>query len=295
MAELVDYLERIRERFPGLDLAGARLNRDGLVNDVVIAGELVFRFPKDDAARQALIQEARVLELVRRRVALAVPRFEHLEAGMAVYRFLPGDALHQGDLARLSEREQDELAEALAAFLAQLHAIPLAEAEQHGIYASDAARGRDDWLRLYADAERELFPLLMAHAREWVVRHFAPLVDGTLDLGYAPALIHGDLGPYHILYDRKARRLAGVIDFGTAGIGDIADDFANVIHGLGETLLRRMSKYDPAIRGALDRARFQAGTLEIQWALAGLRSNDMSWMVCQIGRARDMLPIGVWL
>jgi aminoglycoside 2''-phosphotransferase len=288
------YLDRIRERFPSLDLASARLNRDGLVNDVVIVGEeLVFRFPKNDAARLALAQEAHVLDLVRRYVSQPVPYFEHQEEDFVMYRFLPGGALHQGDIARLDERGRDRLAEALAAFLSQLHSIPIAEADQHGIHASDAARGRDDWLHLYEAAERELFPLLMAHAKEWVARHFAPMADGTLDMRYTPALIHGDLGPYHILYDHASAGIAGIIDFGTAGVGDPADDFANIIHGVGETFLRRMAKYYPAIHGAIDRARFQAGTLEIQWALAGLRSGDMSWLVSHIGRARDMLPIGV--
>jgi aminoglycoside 2''-phosphotransferase len=83
-----------------------------------------------------------------------------------------------------------------------------------------------------------------------------------------------------------------VIDFGTAGLGDPADDFANIIHGLGESFLRRMGRFYPEIAHTLDRARFQAGTLEIQWAINGLRSNDLSWLVCHIGRARDMLPLG---
>jgi aminoglycoside 2''-phosphotransferase len=287
------YLDRIRECVPELKIATARLNRDGLINDVVIVNqELVFRFPKDDVGRRALAQEARVLDLVRRYVTLPVPHFEHLEDDFVMYRFMTGDALHQGDILGLDEYAQDQLAEALAIFLLQLHAIPAGEAIQCGIHPSDAVRGHADWLALYEAAERELFPLLMSHAKEWIARHFAPLIAGELDLSHQPTLIHGDLGPYHILYNHAARRLGGVIDFGTAGLGDRADDFANIIHGLGERFLKRMSRYDPAISGAIDRARFQAGTLEIQWALGGLRSGDLSWMVCHIGRARDMLPIG---
>jgi aminoglycoside 2''-phosphotransferase len=154
-------------------------------------------------------------------------------------------------------------------------------------------RTREDWLNFYADLERELFPLLMAHAREWVERLFTPLRDGRLSLNHQPALIHGDLGPYHLLYDPEAQRVSGVIDFGTAGLGDPAVDFACVIDGLGETFLRRMLPHYPGIVGALDRARFLAGTLALQWALHGLRSGDRSWFVSHIGRARDVWSIGM--
>jgi hypothetical protein len=44
----------------------------------------------------------------------------------------------------------------------------------------------------------------------------------------------------------------------------------------GESFLKRMSRFYPAIEHALNRVRFWASTLEIQWALAGLRSGDRS-------------------
>jgi len=49
MAELDPYLKRIWEICPGLAIERASLNREGLLNDVVIVnGAFVFRFAKHD-------------------------------------------------------------------------------------------------------------------------------------------------------------------------------------------------------------------------------------------------------
>jgi aminoglycoside 2''-phosphotransferase len=287
------YLDRIRESRPDLTLHQLRTNRDGLVNDVVIINdEWVFRFPKNDEAAQALPHEVNVVKLLRGRVRMSLPQYQ-LHAGPFVsYGFLPGAALHREDILLLDDMTQDRLAEQLGTFLYDMHNIPLELVREHGVGTSSAARTREDWLRFYGALERELFPLLMTHSREWGERHFAPVLDERLSLEADPMLIHGDLGPYHILYDPDARRINGILDFGTAGLGDPADDFANVIYGLGESFLRRKMRFHPDIAPALDRARFHAGTLELQWVLLGLRTDDRSWFVSHIGRARDMWPIG---
>ncbi|MCL5996948.1 MAG: phosphotransferase [Chloroflexi bacterium] len=293
MHQTPDYLERIRSCYPELVIGQVSFNRDGLVNDVVVVNrEWVFRFPKDAAAARALMNEVKVIDLLRHHVDMPLPVFQLHDGPFVSYRFIPGEALHREDILQQDEGAQDRLAEQLGTFLYQMHAIPADRVRQAGIAASGAERTREDWLRLYMDVQRELFPLFMAHAREWVERLFTAVLDSRLSLAYDPVLVHADLGPYHVLYDAQAVRIRGVIDFGTSGLGDPAGDFANVIHGLGESFLRRMMRYHTGIAVALDRARFHAGTLELQWALQGLRSHDRSWFVCHIGRARDVWPIG---
>lgn len=287
------YLERIRAAFPALSLSAVHLNRDGLMNDVVIVNnEWVFRFAKDEWARRSLVKEARILALVRKFVSISVPLIEHQKEDLVVYRLIPGDPLQRNDILQLDETQQNHLAEQIATFLHQLHSIPHEVLEQQAIPPSDAVRSREDWLRLFHDIENELFPLLMTPAKDWVRRHFAPVLEGRLSLDYKPAMIHGDLAAYHLLFNPRTHRMTGVIDFGTAGRGDTASDFALIIAAFGESFLRRMAPFYPQMSQALDRARFWAGTLELQWALGGLRSHDLSWLVCHIGWARDVLPLG---
>ena len=48
-------------------------------------------------------------------------------------------------------------------------------------------------------------------------------------MGFSPALLHADLGPAHLLV--RDGRLAGVIDWGDARLGDPALDYAWALNG----------------------------------------------------------------
>jgi aminoglycoside 2''-phosphotransferase len=287
------YFDRIRAAFPALSLSTVHLNRDGLMNDIVIVNnEWVFRFAKDEWAKRSLLNETRILSLVRAFVSVDVPLFEYQEEDLVVYRLIHGEPLQRNDILQLDEPLQNHLAEQIGTFLHQLHSIPHQVLDQEGIPFSDAVRSRNDWLGLFHDVEEELFPLLMTQAKDWIRRHFAPVLEDKLSFDHEPTMIHGDLAAYHLLFHREMHRLTGVIDFGTAGRGDPATDFALIIAAFGESFLHRMDPFYPQMSKVLDRARFWAGTLELQWALGGLRSHDLSWLVCHIGWARDVMPFG---
>lgn len=287
------YLDRIRDRFPALPLRELEVNQDGLVNDVVIVnGDLVCRFPKHDWAHALLQQEARVLELARRHVTLRLPHFEVLEADFAAYRFLPGEPLTRTRLLRLSGPARRAVLTELLTFLRQLHAVSRDEVATAGIGPSDATRTREDWLAFAGQVEGRLFPLLMRHQREAFLDLFGPVRRGELDLGYTPRLIHGDLGVYHVLFDPDAGRLSGIIDFGTAGLGDPALDLAVLLGNYGESLVAEVLPASPELAQHLDRARFWVGTLEWQWALAGVVDGRTAFALAHLGGARDVLPIG---
>lgn len=275
------YMARIQQLEPQLAVERVQINRDGLMNDVVIVnGELVFRFPKTDAARADLAREVALLRLVGAHVDLRIPQIEIEAADVVMYRRIPGEPLYRHQLLRLGEREQAAIAAQLGQFLAQLHALRSRE-------DSPREDRRARYLALLADVEQLIAPQLWADQRAWVADLFAPVVAGDLDLDqYTPALIHNDLASYHLLYDPAGAQLTGVIDFGVAGEGDPAADYACLISAYGESFLRHM----PVDPGVLDRARFLAGALELEWAVSGVRTGDTSWLLVHLGRARDALP-----
>lgn len=287
------YLGRIQECFPDLAISRVEGNTEGLVHDVVIINqERVFRFPKSEGAKKSLAKEAKILDLARAHVNMRIPLYDRREDDFATYRLIPGGPLDRGAILGQDEDIQDRLAEQLATFLRQLHSVPIHELERHSIPQSDAVRSHDDWIQMFEDVQRELFPLMMAHMKDWVMRLFEPVLRDSAWMRCQPALINGDIGPYHILYDGAPQTINGVIDFGAAGIGDPATDFGCILYFLGESFLRRMAESYPGIHDALDRARFWAGTLELQWALEGVRTKDLSWFLVHIGSARDAMPIG---
>lgn len=289
---MTDYLERIRQAFPSLPLDSVRINSDGLVNDVVIVNNArVFRFPKTEDGKAAMAREARALDLIRRYVELPIPAYHHLEADFAAYDLIPGEPLFRNDFLRQDRAAQNRITAQLGGFLRQLHSIPLAEAEAvFGVY--DGGATHDDWLRFYESVERELFPLMMSPTRAWVKAHFAPLLSDPHFLARTPSVIHDDLAQYHILVDPAAWTLTGIIDFGTARLGDPAADYGMIINVYGESFLARLAEHAPLIADTIDRARFYAGALELQWLRGGVRANDFSWLTAHIDRARDVQPVG---
>jgi aminoglycoside 2''-phosphotransferase len=288
------HLARIKSVFPDLEISSVQINKDGLINDVLIINEeFVFRFPRNsDWGVKLFTNEIRVIELARKHVEIPLPEFVYKSDDLAVYRFIGGKALRREDILRLPEREQDKIAGKLAHFLKKFHEIPHSELEENQIGRSDVNRSREVWLRLFENVENELFPLMMPHVRESVEEHFAPLLADERFMDYEPKLINGDLVPYHIIFDHGQNRINGIIDFGTAGIGDPAADFSCMIYNYGEAFLAKMMKYYPEIESAVDRARFWAGTLQLQWALTGARTKNYWWNLVHLGGARDVKPIG---
>lgn len=283
------YLEKIRAVYPNISFDRLDFNQDGMVNDVIVVNhEIVCRFAKHDWAKQVLAHEARVLEVVRKYVDLQVPCFEHLEEGFVTYRYIKGEPLSRNTLLKLSQAPQNRVISQLAIFHQQLHSIPNQVLIDAGISDSDTKRSRSDWLQLYEEVQEILFPHLWRHQKTWVHELFTPVVTGELDLNYTPVLIDGDKAVYHILFDNETERISGLIDFGTAGLGDPACDIAVQLGNYGESIVSKMQSNYLMLKNVIERARFWAGTFELQWALTGLKYKDTSLSLAHIGLARDV-------
>lgn len=292
---LEPYLAAIRADRPELDIVSAELNTDGMANAVVVVNDaLVFRFPKTEAARELQRYESALLGAIHAHLPVAVPQVEAQNEQFALYRLVPGEPLYRHRLLGAAPEAQAQLLDQLGAFLAALHAIPL-----DGLPVPPWQRpgqpesARAQALARFEHIQQQLYPHLWRDQRAWIEHLYAPLLDGTLDLdGFAPCLIHADLASYHLLVAPDPLRLSGVIDFGTAGPGDPAVDIGLLLSIYGESVVRRMAGAYPLSADLLDRARFFAGSLELEWALAGVRENDVSMLLVHLGRARDILPIG---
>lgn len=288
------YLSHIKTCFPDLTIESHCLINDGFVNDVLIINdERVFRFPKNQSWAKTLFEhELRVLSLLNSRVNMPLPKYDYIDEDMGSYLLIPGIPMYREDVLRQSESIQDRVAEQLAIFLLQMHSTPLDEVEAHAIGASDVNRDRDAWLKLFEDVRKEIFPHMMPHSRAWVTHHFDPIVANQDFMDYSPRLMNGDIPCYHLLWDDEQGAMTGVIDLGTAGVGDPAVDIACILYNYGEPFLRRMCHFYPEIMDWIDRARFWAGTLELQWLLTGLRKQEPMWHTIHIGGARDIGLIG---
>src|SRR3954462_8055390 len=120
------YEQRIRELCPELTIESISLNREGLLNDVVVVnGELVFRFAKGGFGHKDLLEEANVLHLLQKHITLQIPTTFYESQEVLAYRLIPGETLRRDMLLRLAEDDQQAVADQLAQFFKVLHGIPL--------------------------------------------------------------------------------------------------------------------------------------------------------------------------
>ena len=96
MNQLGPYEERIRELFPELTIESISINREGLLNDVVVVNrELVFRFAKTGFGFKDPLEEAKVLHFLRKYITIQIPEPFYESAELLAYRLIPGETLRR--------------------------------------------------------------------------------------------------------------------------------------------------------------------------------------------------------
>jgi aminoglycoside 2''-phosphotransferase len=281
--------QRINKIMPDLEIEHFERNEEGLINDIAIVNrDLVFRFAKNDGFAQILNLELDILDLIRPNVDIPVPSPVYRGPGSAVYPLVRGQALLREDLLAMDKTTRDNVAIQLGTFLHQLHTIKFSDLEWE-LPATMAPVTREKWLELRSRVEDKVYPLLLKHQITWAERLFDSVLTDPKTFDYYPTVIHGDLAPYHILYDPTKTKITGVIDFGVAGLGDPALDIGTLITNYGEQFVSRMNGVYPEMAAHMPRARFYAQAIELQWVLLGLETEDDFWFTAHLGTARDIL------
>ncbi|NKY44215.1 phosphotransferase [Nocardia cerradoensis] len=175
----------------------------------------VERRPRRPEVAAQLLRETRLLPWLAARLPLPVPvpRVAGEDPLVVRHALIPGSAL---------ERPCAEQGLLVGRFLRALHDCPATAAIEHGL--APAQQTRHDRNETFEQFRADVVPLLPSAHR--------PAALGLLDAARdcpADTVVHGDIGPEHILID--AGRITGVIDFGDAHLGDPAIDLAWALYG----------------------------------------------------------------
>ena len=290
------YVSYIKDRYPQLDISKDECNfTDGMHGDIVIVNEKdVFKFARYDWSAGYIENEVNIIKLIGRDFSIYVPKAEPVEKGIARFNYIKGEPLYRNTLFQLGNRMQEMVAEQLAMFLKQLHSIPLKAERIKNLSECQATMSQEEWLTKFEEIERKVFPYCDSYSKEYYRQIFRPLLQDERFMDYQPVLIHGDLMPYHIIFNKNTNRISGIIDFGLSGLGDPAYDVGILLDNYGETFVKRMSRYYKSIISYLDRARFYAFVNNLLWAESVsdmLVTRDFTNFRIP-AKDRDIMPIG---
>ena len=278
----------IHQVMPTLDIRDLVINHEGLVNDIVIVNkEWVFRFAKGEYGQEMLDLEYQLMRLIAPSVSLSIPAPIIHDFGVIVYPYLTGEIFSRRTWSQFETKQQQLLADQLGAFLQELHSV-LTESLGWQIPQTLAPVSYETWSDIYERILIQVFPLLLPHQIDWAEALFDPVINHADFFDFRPTLIHGDLAPYHILFDPDEKRISAVIDFWVAGLGDPAMDFGTLINNYGEGLVKKMAPHYEGFHKIIQRARFYAQAVELQWVLMAVESGDDYWFTAHLGGARDI-------
>jgi aminoglycoside 2''-phosphotransferase len=259
----------------------------------LVDGEWVFRFPVVSNAQWTLRRELELLPGLGRALPLAVPVVEHVgrhdgELVFAGYRCLPGVPLTAAVFAGLSPDAQEAALAEIAGFLTSLHACPVAAARAAGVAEELLSGAYDPQHRVL---HRRLGDLLTDREVARLDAVFDAYERDHQPDRVSPVLLHSDLKPDHVLYDKVAGRVAGVLDWGDVSLGDGDFDLAVIAIFFGEAFLRRLLPHlpDRDPETVLAKARFFTTVRALQDAVYDLQLDDRRALDESLAGLREQL------
>jgi aminoglycoside 2''-phosphotransferase len=272
------YIERIKQVYPSLSIKDCRLNEIGQNNDLIIINEsIVFRFPKYLIGIDNLKKEIDILEAIKDKVSLPIPRpfyqsFKELEVGKVFvgYELIPGSPLWKASFENIKNEEVlKKLASQLVRFLIEIHSIPKNK------LTLEETNPREEMVNLYQRIQNKLYPFMRIEAQRQIAYSFETFLNSETSLSLKTSLVHGDFGATNILWDPTTNNISGIIDFGGSDIGDPAYDFAGILSSYGEDFFTMCLKLYPNGTEIAERVRFYRSTFALQEALHGVDNDDV--------------------
>lgn len=259
----------------GDDDGEARLAR-GQFHDVVLLGEVAYRFPRDEESRRLLPARAELLgALGTSDLPVSIPGLLSNSAlgeplgrcHVAVGR-LSGAPIEQARIA--GPLAEEAVVASLTRLLVRLGELGSDESIRKAVPGADPRR----WERFAEDVSDVLFPLMSSQGRERARTELSQVlaIDPAGD-----ALVHGDLGGANLLWTatESGPRLTGILDWDEAQIGNQADDLASLAVTVGWPLARRIdAQWHNGDTPTIDAAAAIVATFALQQALPAALSSD---------------------
>ncbi len=273
----------VQERWPELAVASFEPLGNGWdCFTYLVNGEWVFQFPRLPGADERVRKQIAMLPELAREVSsvVPVPTYTSLDPPCMGYLRIDGSPLLTGIDGIWPER--------LGRFLYDLHLTP---PEFVGMRSSAAAAVREGNRREIDALAEHVLPLLDPNERSRAERAIAASLGDDENFRFATCLIHGDIGPAHVLVTDLGD-LSGVIDWGDLEVGDPAIDFAWNLHAVPQVGERVLGAYGgPADDRFLTRARSAFMLMPWHEVKYGVTTDQPAFVESGLAGVRERLPI----
>lgn len=288
--ELNVYKHTLYSHFPDLHIETIDFLGEGdRSRALLVNGEWVFKFAKNQEGSEDLQKEAKILPFLSRHLTLKIPEIQWSTCqknGLWVigYPKVPGQIV--GDA--LSHLDQRKIAKSLAQFLDELSTFPIEQARSLGVPENDFQK---DFHHTFEVVRHTIFPLIDQPLRDQLTSLFNHYLNEAGYFEYQPTLIHADLSPNHYLYEDKAGELTGIIDFGDLHIGDPDFEYTYILEDGGEAFARQVMELraEKEIDFLLKKVRIFVVFTHVATILEGLRLRDESMIDEGIATLRGSL------
>lgn len=198
----------------------------------LVNNEYIFKQSKHDIARINLKKEMRVLKYLKNQISLQIPDIEYYSEEYSVcgYKEIKGNKLTPSIYKSLSDDEKDILAQDIALFLREMHAIPLPNIAGLELHVMDDYRSDYETLR------ETIYDKIPDKSKEYIDDLYKRILNDERISQYVKALCHNDLGCNHIIIQNN--KAVGIIDFGDVAITDRDKDFVYLLEDSSEEIGR---------------------------------------------------------
>ena len=270
--DLARYRALIISRLPQLAGATFVTLAEGWDSVALEHDGLIFKFARNDRARERLKREVALLNFLRPRITMPLPQMVLYDGDepFTQHRAIPGEKLLADDYLMLGEGSRNALATRMAQLYAELHQLPLNRMQQAG------AVNVDPWMSPDEILERAL-PRLPRGYKGWakkVVAGYRKLTIKGDELVYGYFDGHG----WNMAFDFTTATLNGVYDFGDSGFGSRHRDLSYSNWISADLTLRIIDRYEDLTHRKVDREMVMLYTSALRLAelAEGFLSDDQA-------------------
>ena len=215
-----------------------------VVNDMIVLGEgldstaylvnnnYIFKQSKHQEARESLKKEVQVLKYLKGKISLQIPEIEYYSEEYSVcgYKEIKGTILTPQIYNQLSNKEKDDIARDIAAFLKELHSLQLPDIKNLELNVSE------DYERDYKKLKDTIYNSISEEVKKYLDNLYHRILNDERIMKYDITLCHNDLSCNHIVINNN--KVIGIIDFGDVAITDRDKDFVYLLENSKEEIGR---------------------------------------------------------